>query len=241
MHRALGDESRTHLMRILRGTTDPLDAHELARQLGLHPTTVRAHLDVLVDAGLVVSHTEDRTTPGRPRRLYRAATDGVVATDANGYRLLAEMLASHLTGTSADVAQHAITTGRAWGTYLVERPAPYATMPAEAARAEVLRLLDHLGFEPRFDEDGSRILLRRCPFLDVARRHPDVVCSLHLGLIQGALETLGAPLEARDLEPFVGPSLCVAHVTATAMDPAAADTRRRPSREAGTDVDPRRW
>jgi len=40
-------------MRILRDAPEPLDAHALADQLGLHLTTVRAHLDVLVDAELV--------------------------------------------------------------------------------------------------------------------------------------------------------------------------------------------
>jgi predicted ArsR family transcriptional regulator len=110
------------------------------------------------------------------------------------------------------VAHEAQRAGREWGTYLVERPPPYTTTPSVAARAEVLQLMDRLGFQPELDADDTRILLHRCPFVDVARRHPDVVCSLHLGIIQGALRTLSAPLDARDLEPFVQPSLCVAHI-----------------------------
>lgn len=219
MHRALADETRTRLLRILRGTEEPLDAHELADQLGLHLTTVRAHLDVLADAGLVNSISEDRTTPGRPRRLYQATGDSPDVVDAGGYLLLAEMLASQLAGTSDDVAGDAVAAGREWGTYLVERPPPYTTTPSGVARAEVVRLLDRLGFQPELDDDGSRVLLHRCPFLDIARRHQDVVCSLHLGIMRGALQALSAPLEARDLEPFVRPSLCVAHI-AEAADPA---------------------
>lgn len=220
MHRALADGTRSHLLRILSAGAHALDAHELAEQLNLHLTTVRAHLGVLVDAGLVTSHTEDRTTPGRPRRLYEAVAGALAASDSTGYRLLAEMLASHLAGTSTDVTQDAITAGRAWGTYLVERPPPFTTTPIGTARAEVIGLLDRLGFQPELSDDGTRIMLRRCPFLDVARRHPDVVCSLHLGLLQGALATLGAPLQARELEPFVQPSLCVAHITATTPEHA---------------------
>ena len=216
MHRALADETRNRLLRILRGSQDPLDARGLADQLGLHLTTVRAHLDVLVDAGLATSHSEDRATPGRPRRLYEAAGDPPTVVEASGYLLLAEMLAGQLAGTSSDVAREAQRAGREWGTYLVERPPPYTTTPNGAARAEVLRLMDRLGFQPELTDDGSRILLHRCPFLDVARRHPDVVCSLHLGIMQGALRTLRAPLDARDLEPFVQPSLCVAHIAEAA-------------------------
>jgi len=212
LHRALADETRIKLLRILRDAEEPLDAHALADQLGLHLTTVRAHLDMLVDAGLVSSHFEDRATPGRPRRLYEAADEPPSAVEAGGYRLLAEMLASQLAGTSDDVARDAVAAGREWGTYLVERPPPYTTTPSDAARAALLRLMDRLGFQPELADDGSRILLHRCPFLDIARRHQNVVCSLHLGIMQGALRTLGAPLDARDLEPFVRPSLCVAHV-----------------------------
>jgi len=216
MHRALADETRNRLLRILRGSQGPLDARELADQLGLHLTTVRAHLGVLVDAGLVTSHSEDRATPGRPRRLYVAAGDPPSAAEAGGYLLLAEMLAGQLAGSSNDVARDAQRAGREWGAYLVERPPPYTTTPSGTSRAEVLQLMDRLGFQPELTDDGSRILLHRCPFLDVARRHPDVVCSLHLGIMQGALRTLGAPLDARDLEPFVEPSLCVAHIAEVA-------------------------
>lgn len=213
LHRALADETRSQLLRILRDAPEPVDAHALADQLGLHLTTVRAHLDVLVDADLVTSENESRTIPGRPRRLY-AAADDPVSVPAGGYRLLAEMLVSHLAGTSDDVTHDAVAAGHAWGTYLVDRPPPFTTTTADAARDEVVSLMDRLGFQPELDDDGTRILLRRCPFLDVAKRHPEVVCSLHLGIMRGALQTLGAPVGAGDLEPFVQPSLCVAH-TAT--------------------------
>lgn len=218
MHRALADETRAQLLRILRDAPEPLDAHALAEQLGLHLTTVRAHLDVLVDAELVTSDTERRTTPGRPRRLYTAADDPA-SGGALGYRLLAEMLAGHLAGTGDDVAQDVVTAGHAWGTYLVDRPPPYTTTTADSARATVVDLMDRLGFQPEADDDGNQILLRRCPFLDVAKRHPDVVCALHLGILRGALATLGAAVEAHDLEPFVQPSLCVAHLAAPAPAP----------------------
>jgi predicted ArsR family transcriptional regulator len=210
MHRALADETRVHLLRILRDAPDPLDARALADRVDLHLTTVRAHLDLLVDAGLVVSETENRTTPGRPRRLY-AAADAPSSSDTDGYRLLAEMLAGHVAATSAAATDDAVDAGRTWGTYLVDRPPPNTTTTADAARHTLVGLMDRLGFGPELDDDGTTILLRRCPFLDVARRHPDVVCSLHLGIMRGALAALGAPVDAHDLQPFVQPSLCVAH------------------------------
>jgi hypothetical protein len=46
--------------------------------------------------------------------------------------------------------------------------------------------------------------------LEVAEAYGHVVCAVHLGLMQGALAELRAPLTADSLEPFVEPSLCIA-------------------------------
>jgi predicted ArsR family transcriptional regulator len=54
--------------------------------------------------------------------------------------------------------------------------------------------------------------MQPCPFLELARRHPDVVCPIHLGLMRGALAELGGALTATSLEPFRTESLCVAHL-----------------------------
>jgi predicted ArsR family transcriptional regulator len=59
---------------------------------------------------------------------------------------------------------------------------------------------------------GSVIRLRHCPFLEVATAHPEVVCSVHLGVMQGVLAEQRAPVEAGDLQPFVEPSLCLARL-----------------------------
>ena len=38
------------------------------------------------------------------------------------------------------------------------------------------------------------------------------MCSVHLGLMQGAMQTWESPLTVDRLEPFVPPDLCVAHL-----------------------------
>ena len=54
--------------------------------------------------------------------------------------------------------------------------------------------------------------MQHCPFGEVADTYRRIVCSVHLGLIQGALDELGGELEADDLTPFVRPGVCVAHL-----------------------------
>jgi len=208
-HRALGHPHRLRLLRLL-DDAGPLDVHALAEHLGLRPNGVRRHLDLLLRAGLVSAAASDPSPsrPGRPRLRYRRASD---PSERVGYPLLAEVLAGVL-GRIGDAAA-VEDEGRRWGRLLVDRPLPPRPLASGAATARLVAMLDRLGFAPGyFDFLNGRIEIRRCPFLDTAKAHPDVVCSLHLGLMRGALAELEAPLDAERLDPFVEPGLCVARL-----------------------------
>lgn len=212
LHRALASPARVRLLDALRD--EPRDAWALAEQLELHVNTIRGHLAVLEEAGLVSSETEQRRRPGRPRVLYRRAADDVGLEDAS-YRLLAEALVGWMETDAADPAGSAEAAGSSWGGQLVERPSGVAPLDAESALERVVALLDDLGFAPELDDSGRAadgevdVLLRHCPFLEVARDHQAVVCGLHLGLVRGALATLDAGIEVAELQPLVEPGLCV--------------------------------
>ena len=107
--------------------------------------------------------------------------------------------------------------------YLTKRPPPYRRTDEEESVSDLLRILGDIGFLPELVQSGKRseIWLRHCPFLEVAEAHHDVVCADHLGLMQGALAEMQAPLTADRLEPFVEPSLCVAR-----LEEPPSDTRR---------------
>ena len=200
MHRALADSTRAHLVTRLRRAEGELGASELAGELGLHPNTVRAHLDVLEKAGLVQSKVEHRHRPGRPRRLFAAARDPAEEEHA----LLAAALAGALEPIEEGVAL-AETAGRGWGHRLA------AQLPGSTADEPVARLVGMLearGFEPERSPDG--VVMRRCPFRELAEEHPRVVCGFHAGLLAGALEELEAPCELVELRPWVDADRCVA-------------------------------
>jgi predicted ArsR family transcriptional regulator len=235
VHRALSSPVRTRLLRLLldaaavgEGTGDDGgavvgDVRALATALGLHVNTVRAHLAVLEGAGLVRSEPEARDRPGRPRLVYRPTDEATAVLEPSavagvsadlGYRSLAGVLARFVASTVERPADAATEAGIAWGRSLSGPPGTdRAAVDAEGAIRRVVTLLQEFGFEPERrdrDEGEVQLRLRRCPFHDVAMEQPDVVCSVHLGLLRGVLDELGADVEVRDLLPFVEPDLCVA-------------------------------
>ena len=210
---ALG-ESRARVLDTLRESAAPAGVADVAERVGLHPNTARFHLDGLVDAGLARRQAEDRGQPGRPRTVY-TATAADAPAGQRSYRLLAEMLTSIVADTLPSPAPAAEAAGEAWGRYLAERPAPSRRVDAEEGIRRLSAVLSGAGFAPDAVEDVTRpvLPLRHCPFREVAEQHRDIVCSLHLGLMRGVLSEVRAPLTADRLEPFVGPSLCLAHLT----------------------------
>lgn len=124
-----------------------------------------------------------------------------------------------------------------------ERPRRRPVHRGEAL-TQMIGVLGDLGFapEPPTGPRDQTIRLRHCPFLglvadradrgaDRADRGADggakggrpvsgdgyraVICSVHLGLMQGALASWQSPIAVDRLEPFVEPDLCVARLAPT--------------------------
>jgi predicted ArsR family transcriptional regulator len=69
--------------------------------------------------------------------------------------------------------------------------------------------LEACGFEPR--AEGDRIVLRNCPFEELARAHQTLVCGANLELVRGILQELGRRRESARLEPEPGRCCVVVH------------------------------
>ena len=159
----------------------------------------------------------------------RAGTTGGGAE----YRALAEAFARHL-ATQAGAKHEARAVGELWGGQVMATRGSKARSAGGVRRA-VLSLLSDLGFAPTpvtgarapiEDADGASpaagatasgtgaktdpdvVLLRACPLLESAQENPDVICSVHLGLVAGARRALGAADGAVDLEPFAQRGAC---------------------------------
>lgn len=209
-HAALAVRSRRRLLEVLTAAPEPMDAAELAAAVGLHVTTARFHLDVLERAGMIRREAEHAGRLGRPRQLYSAVTDP--RQEENPHRQLAEVMAGALAedpGTRAGWAERA---GRWWAEHQVPVE---EDLSWEEGTQHVRALFDRLGFAPRLVDDAAarHLELGACPFRDVARAHPQIVCTMHLGLLRGALGRLRVDCaDQAGLRPFVEPQLCVVDI-----------------------------
>jgi predicted ArsR family transcriptional regulator len=197
---------RAALLEALREQPDPVAVGALAVLTGRHPNTLREHLDRLVAAGLVVRHAAIPHGRGRPAWLYEALGPRPTAED---YPELAASLAWSLGSQEKDATAQAREAGRRWGRDLSRERGAAPRPSIEEARTEAVALLGDLGFIPEIDESVSRVRLTRCPLLQAAHVNRDVVCTLHVGLVQGALEQYGAADEPVTLVPFAEPGACV--------------------------------
>ena len=203
LHKALADDTRYRLYRYLRLSGRPVPVRELATRLGLHPNTIRPHLRRLADAGLVASETRrGPSAVGRPQTVYTAVAMG--NSEGRDYRLLADILATLMTGARARTGAEALA--REWGDYLMTRHAPPPGARRPGPNLAALReALAEAGFDPRFRRRGNRVVeiaLRGCPFRDLLEEHRELVCTVHRGLLEGMLEGSRPRLHLRTFEPL---------------------------------------
>ncbi len=200
---------RSDVLRVLKAADAPMSIVAIANVLDVHPNTVRFHLDTLLSTGRVEQVTPERKGPGRPPLMFRA-TRQMDRGGTRRYRLLAEILTMGF-AADRDPGAKALAAGRAWARQLESpRRTTAGKIGAEESIEHLVDLLDELGFAPerRGDEDVG---LRHCPFLELAETRTSVVCPIHLGLMQGALETWKAPVKVDRLDAFAEPDLCLAH------------------------------
>ena len=208
--------SRDRVLAVLRDTPQPVGVGAVCESTGLSPNAVRFHLDHLIASGVVRAVKDPKAGgSGRPALVYSAAP--AEAFDAAAaYRTLAGLLASELVRSAGP--QAADEAGRAWARSLLKTRDVGGADPM----ALVMSLLEDGGFRPAVSTDGSAIELSRCPFLDLALVQPDVVCGVHLGLISGVLELVGATTEVQ-LLPVMDDGPCL--VTFGAAGPSASHSR----------------
>ncbi|HUS60848.1 MAG TPA: helix-turn-helix domain-containing protein [Acidimicrobiales bacterium] len=183
--KALGDNTRYAIYLELARSALPLSTGDVSESLGLHPNTVRPHLERMRDVGLLQVETDSRGHVGRPQHRYSIHADAPsLGLEPSPFPVLARMLSAVAAAASPDVdtvAAAAFQQGRD----AAERHADEASCVAA-----LVDELAELGFDPAVGADGrtATIVFTHCPFRELAEAHPEIVCNLHRGMIQGFVE-----------------------------------------------------
>lgn len=183
-----------------------LRLRELAERTDLHENTVRDHLVVLENEGLVSRRTDHRGTRGRPPATYHpvddarhnAAAERRVQRAREHGDLLRRIVPEAGTASLGDDALHQLDT-------LYEH-------------------FDDAGLQPDLDEERLEVALVPCPYYHLLSENQSLVCNVHERLIHDVLAQVPGPVQLTVLEPFVREHQC--RVTLTTEDADAATAHR---------------
>ncbi|MDZ7734440.1 MAG: helix-turn-helix domain-containing protein [Acidimicrobiia bacterium] len=184
--KALGDNTRYAIYLELARSPVALSTADISTTLDLHVNTVRPHLERMREVGLLEVTTEARGGVGRPQHLYSLAPDAPsLGLEPPPFPLLARLLA-RLAAQAGVTDDDAVEIGREHG-------------QLEAARVDrdrgcldtLLAQQTELGFDPApaADDESVTVAFANCPFGDLARQHPEIVCGLHCGMVEGLVES----------------------------------------------------
>lgn len=204
---ALQEPLRRALYRYVVSRRTDVSRNEAAEAVGIQRTLAAFHLDKLVDAGLLEASFKrltDRAGPGagRPAKVYRRVdVDLEVSLPPRQYVIAAEMLAEVVEETGSDSALHSAAhrSGRARGEL-----AKAAGANPDGAAPDLEKLLTQHGFEPQ--RDGDVIRLQNCPFHQLSRQYPPLICGMNLAMLSGLVE--GAGLTGVEVRMDAAPGRC---------------------------------
>src|SRR3954471_17829643 len=198
---AVADPVRLRIVRHLAGGGSATLA-ELADVGGVHLNTIRAKVTALEQADLLESAQKPASGPGRPAVEYRLVEGwGLSSTD---FLELAGLLAAALVRNAPD-AETLRATGADWGRYLVGRPG------RRDVATELPRALERLGFHAAMS--GELVRITGCPCAIVSPDHPEVVCALATGLVEGVLAASASDLRVAEHDKHPAARRCTLHLT----------------------------
>jgi predicted ArsR family transcriptional regulator len=219
---SLAENTRRALYEFVAGEGGWVSRDQAADGISIERGAASHHLDRLALDGLLqvdYQRLTGRQGPGagRTAKLYRRSDrDFDVSLPQRDYQLAARLLAegvdqSRHEGIDISVALERVAhaEGRRIGGEIADRLGNRSRAPMAERRKAVVETLSEHGFEPREEGDGT-VVLRNCPFHQLAKLHTDLICGMNLCLVSAAVE--GTKLTAR-LEPEDG--LCCVKRCAT--------------------------
>lgn len=210
--KTLGDNTRYAIYLELARSVRPLATAEIAETLDLHPNTVRPHLERMRDLGLVEVTAAATGSVGRPQHRYALAADAPsLGLEPPAFPTVTRMLLHAAAAAGLD-PDELVEAGREQGRsdYARAMGSPDVTGAAPPDLVEALEHeLEAFGFDPARADDGTAVTIAftHCPFRELAESHPDLVCSMHQGMVEGFV-TCGGGASVQRFHPLVDRTPC---------------------------------
>jgi predicted ArsR family transcriptional regulator len=211
---ALEDDTRRELYLFVRGEGGPVTRDTAAASAGISERLAAYHLDRLVEVGLLRAHyarKPGRSGPGagRTSKYYEPSDLEVdVTMPERRYAFMGEMLVAGIaeadraeparTAAIRVMGEHGVAAGRKAGKGM-RRGRSGKRRPVEAVR----EVLSRWGYEPIERSEGT-ISLRNCPYRQLARQAPEVVCRMNHAFVDGVLTGLGGGSLRAEMVPMDG-------------------------------------
>lgn len=206
---ALADDLRRRLYALIRSAGRPVSREEAAAGVGISRKLAAFHLDKLVHAGLLDAGRDAppkrRDGPGRAPKVYLPSqAEFQVTIPERRYEIVGDILAEAVAEAGNDVARSAALriahrNGAELGSAVRAEAAANGTGDAPPDAAGVV---EGLGYEPA--ADGDVVLLRNCPYHQLAEQQRALVCAINLAFLDGLLHGLGDGSTRAVLAPGAG-------------------------------------
>ena len=190
---AFGNPVRRDVFMLLRTHSTPMVATDVAKRLGLQRTAARAHLERLVDLGLVSSSTQPTASGGLPTKSYAAVEARLeVTVPPRRYEALAGSLLELLGAAGVEApAEHAAAVGRAFGERTAEEIVGVGIQrPVLLSLPALVKWMNESGYAATVTplrKTRAVIEIGNCVYRELAWRQPDVVCAFDRGTLRGML------------------------------------------------------
>jgi predicted ArsR family transcriptional regulator len=195
----LDNPARSAAYLAVRTAGRPLTRSEVADEVGISVKLAAFHLEKLLSEGFLEAtyeRDEGSVGVGHPAKRYRPTSlELEVSIPPRRYDLAAEILAEALEADSPDPPLES----------LADVAAEYGRQVGTRTRAgndggRLLTALRVLGYEPA--TSGDDVVLRNCPFRDVAQARPEIICQMNLAFVAGVL----AGTQSRSRHAVLSPS-----------------------------------
>jgi predicted ArsR family transcriptional regulator len=180
----LDDPARRAAYLAVRTAGRPLTRAEVADDVGISARLAAFHLEKLLSEGfLEATYERDERSVGvgHPAKRYRpTGLELEVSIPPRRYDLAAEILAEVLEADSPDSPLESLT----------DVAAEYGRQVGKRTRrrngsSRLLTALNVIGYEPA--TSGDDVVLRNCPFRNVAQARPEIICQMNLAFVAGVV------------------------------------------------------